>query len=231
MTIIYLYVKTHRKTGLKYLGKTKRKNPHSYRGSGKYWSRHCMKHGWDYETIIVRECKTNDEVKLWGIYYSDLWNVVNDKSWANLAPERGDGGWNLTPEHRKKNGEKIKGHPNWNLSHTENSKLKISKRMREKLSKLSNDEKSLRTKNSWSSPVSWTDKRKQKISKALTGIKRSLETKKKISKKCIFVSPDGQEYKFDGLKMGCETLNLNYKSVKNCVHHSGCYKHWKIKYE
>ena len=44
--IIYLYVKTHRKTGLKYLGKTK-KDPFVYQGSGVHWKNHLNKHGYD----------------------------------------------------------------------------------------------------------------------------------------------------------------------------------------
>jgi len=87
---IYLYIKTHRKTGLKYLGKTER-DPYKYRGSGKYWRLHIRKHGADIDTQILRECKTVDEVKEWGIYYSKLWNVVECNEWANLKEEYGDG--------------------------------------------------------------------------------------------------------------------------------------------
>ena len=36
---MYLYVKTHNKSGLKYLGKTIQ-NPFKYKGSGTYWLRH-----------------------------------------------------------------------------------------------------------------------------------------------------------------------------------------------
>jgi hypothetical protein len=89
---IYLYKKTHRVTGLQYLGKTTSIDPHSYSGSGKYWKSHLKKHGFDYNTEILRECVTSDEVKQWGEYYSTLWNVVEDKDWANLKPESGDGG-------------------------------------------------------------------------------------------------------------------------------------------
>lgn len=95
---IYLYVKTHRKTGLKYLGKTNAKDPHKYPGSGVYWSSHLAKHGNDVATEILRECTTNEEVKEYGIYYSGLWDVVGavddsgKKIWANLKPEEGAGG-------------------------------------------------------------------------------------------------------------------------------------------
>lgn len=57
----YLYVKTHNKTGLKYLGKTVR-NPYSYKGSGTRWINHIKKHGNDVKTQILFE--TNDKEKL-----------------------------------------------------------------------------------------------------------------------------------------------------------------------
>jgi hypothetical protein len=89
---IYLYKKTHRITGLKYLGKTTASDPYAYSGSGKYWKLHLNKHGFDYDTEILRECTNNDEVKQWGEYYSTLWDVVKSNDWANLKPETGDGG-------------------------------------------------------------------------------------------------------------------------------------------
>lgn len=89
---IYLYKKTHRITGLMYLGKTKSKDPHSYLGSGKYWKNHLNKHGYEYDTEILKECSTTEEVKEWGEYYSKLWNIVESDEWANLKIESGDGG-------------------------------------------------------------------------------------------------------------------------------------------
>lgn len=95
---IYLLKKTHKITGLQYLCKTNRKNYKNYLGSGVYWRRHLVEHGKDHETELLRECIDNDEVRHWGLYYSDLWNVVNArdsdgrKTWANLKPEMGDGG-------------------------------------------------------------------------------------------------------------------------------------------
>lgn len=106
MTIYYLYVKTHNITGLKYLGKTIQ-NPHKYRGSGKKWKSHIHKHGYNVTTEILKECDSNEEVKKWGVYYSELWNIVEardengNKIWANLKPEEGDGG-DPGPAGRKK---------------------------------------------------------------------------------------------------------------------------------
>ena len=98
MTIYYLYVKPHNKTGLKYLGYTGRENPYEYPGSGLYWGEHLNKHGYDFTTEILKECSTKNEIKHWGLYYSNLWNIVEDrdtegnKTWANLKLESGDGG-------------------------------------------------------------------------------------------------------------------------------------------
>jgi hypothetical protein len=87
---IYLYVKTHNKTGLKYLGKTI-KDPIKYRGSGIFWKNHIKKYGYDCKTEILKECQTNEEIKEWGLYYSKLWRIVESDEWANLKPESGDG--------------------------------------------------------------------------------------------------------------------------------------------
>jgi len=99
---IYLYVKTHNKTGLKYLGKTESKDPHKYSGSGTYWKLHLKKHGKDYSTEIIKECKSKEEFASWGLYYSKLWNVVESNDWANLKEETGDARGKLSAESRMK---------------------------------------------------------------------------------------------------------------------------------
>lgn len=88
--IIYLYKKTHNKTGLKYLGKTTR-DPFKYGGSGKDWVPHIKKHGYDVTTEILKECSTKEELSRWGRYYSKLWNIVESLEWANRIPESGGG--------------------------------------------------------------------------------------------------------------------------------------------
>jgi hypothetical protein len=96
MSIYYLYVKTHKITGLKYLGKTKQ-DPLKYQGSGKHWKKHLSKYGKDVHTIIIKECSSNEELSFWGRYYSKLWNIVDgqddfgNKIWANVIPETGGG--------------------------------------------------------------------------------------------------------------------------------------------
>lgn len=110
---IYLYKKTHIKTGLQYLGKTAAKDPHQYTGSGVYWKQHLKVHGCHYTTEIIKECSTDQELKYWGKYYSDLWNIVDSPEWANLKEETGDGG-RQSEEVRRKIGEAGKGRIPWN---------------------------------------------------------------------------------------------------------------------
>lgn len=91
MTIYYLMVKTHNITGLKYLCQTKRQDPIKYLGSGTRWRNHLRKHGKEISTEILLECGSKDELRKWGIHYSELWNVAQSNEWANLKPESGDG--------------------------------------------------------------------------------------------------------------------------------------------
>lgn len=106
--IIYLYVKTHNKTGLKYLGQTSQKDPHKYPGSGTRWIHHLRVHGYDYTTEILKECTNKEDIKEWGLYYSNLWDIVTSNEWANLKPEEADGG-RLSEESRRKIGLASKG--------------------------------------------------------------------------------------------------------------------------
>jgi hypothetical protein len=95
--IYYLYKKTHRDTGLQYLGQTTQ-NPHEYKGSGVRWINHIKKHGYNVDTEILLETQNKENLSKMGIYYSELWNIVENKDWANLKPEIGDGGgakWKL----------------------------------------------------------------------------------------------------------------------------------------
>lgn len=90
---IYLYVKTHLKTGLKYLGYTKN-DPYVYKGSGTYWNLHLDKHGNDVWTNIIFQSEIKEEIREMGLYYSRLWNIVDSKEWANLIEENAAGSAN-----------------------------------------------------------------------------------------------------------------------------------------
>ena len=87
---MYLYVKTHA-TGLKYLGKTVG-DPYKYKGSGTHWLRHLKKYGQEHTTEILLETDDKELLKEKALYYSNLYNVVESKEWANIVPEQGDGG-------------------------------------------------------------------------------------------------------------------------------------------
>lgn len=89
--MFYLYVKTHKKTGLKYLGKTNQVDYHSYPGSGVRWRRHLDKHGYDYTTEILLATEDKSELKETGVFFSKIFNVVQSQDWANLQEEKGDG--------------------------------------------------------------------------------------------------------------------------------------------
>lgn len=199
---IYLYVKTHNKTGLKYLGKTTAKDPHKYPGSGVRWLNHLNVYGFDYTTEIIRECQSEEEIKEWGLYYSKLWNVVENKEWANLKEEAGDGGrqsdevrekmsrikkeqhnsgktipWNKgkTGVYSEETRKKI-SESGKNRKHSEETKLKMSKADRSSYKRIA--------------PVS--DQTKEKLSELLrgkpgraTGKKWSDEQKANLSKRRI----------------------------------------------
>lgn len=95
--MIYLYLKIHSKTGLRYLGKTSKINYSAYLGSGKIWLQHLRKYGKEHTTILIKECKSQQELSYWGRYYSKLWRVTSAMDdfgnliYANIIPETGGG--------------------------------------------------------------------------------------------------------------------------------------------
>lgn len=89
---IYLYVKQHNVTGLKYFGKTMKKDPYVYIGSGTHWRRHLKIHGYDIETINVWEFSDAHECEQFALKFSENNNIVESKEWANLRPENGRDG-------------------------------------------------------------------------------------------------------------------------------------------
>lgn len=124
--MIYLYVKTHNVTGLKYLGKTI-KDPMKYRGSGLRWVRHIKEHGYDVTTEIIHASDDKEEFRKTALYYSRLWNIVKSDEWANMTEEEGQGGntWDkkgrfISEETKRKMSASAKGKPK-----SESMKLKL----------------------------------------------------------------------------------------------------------
>lgn len=105
----YLYIKIHNKTGLKYFGKTIKKDPISYKGSGTYWSNHLKSHGQDISTEIVGYYEDKDECMSIAKNFSDTNDIVNSKEWANQIPETG-----------------IDGNARGDFKHSEETKKKLS---------------------------------------------------------------------------------------------------------
>ncbi len=89
MIKVYLYIKTHNKTGLKYFGKTI-KDPFIYKGSGAYWKNHIKKHGYDVTTEVIAEFYDDTkELVDFAINFSLTHNIVHSKEWANMILENG----------------------------------------------------------------------------------------------------------------------------------------------
>lgn len=112
--IIYLYIKQHSITKLKYFGKTEKKNPFKYLGSGKRWQRHIKKHGRQHiKTLEIWGFDDQDLCTEFALKFSEDNNIVKSKEWANQIPENGlDGGNRSSCRSYKK--------------HTELTKQKIS---------------------------------------------------------------------------------------------------------
>lgn len=133
---MYLYVKTHNVTGLKYLGKTVR-DPYTYKGSGTHWIRHLKKYGDDVTTEVLLETEDKELLREKGIYYSNLWNVVDSKEWANIVLEQGDGGdTSKSPNHiqaMKKKDVSGKKNSFYGKKHTNETKHIISEKNKGRL--------------------------------------------------------------------------------------------------
>lgn len=85
--MIYLYVKQHAITGLKYFGMSE-KYPEKYLGSGKYWTRHCKAHGRNHVVTNKVYCfEDEDEASEFAIWFSKENNIVESDEWANLMVE------------------------------------------------------------------------------------------------------------------------------------------------
>lgn len=87
-----IYLKTHNKTGLKYLGYTAKDNVNDYQGSGIRWKKHISKHGYDVTTEVLSKTKDENELKQLGLYWSKKYNIIENEDFANLKEESGISG-------------------------------------------------------------------------------------------------------------------------------------------
>lgn len=91
---LYLMVKTHTITGLKYLCKkvtTSDSKAISYLGSGTRWNNHLKVHGKHINTEIIVKCELDkiEEFSKLCIEHSNKFNIVKSDEWANLIEENG----------------------------------------------------------------------------------------------------------------------------------------------
>lgn len=89
-----LYVKKHSVTGLRYFGKSIRKNINEYLGSGIYWNNHIKKHGKEHvNTEWVSDWFFEiSELESFALSFSHIFDIVNSVCWANLTEENGISG-------------------------------------------------------------------------------------------------------------------------------------------
>lgn len=193
----YLYVKTHNVTGLKYFGKTVRKNPQKYLGSGCRWKNHLKVHGNDISTEIIGYFTDEGECKRVALKFSKDNDIVNSKEWANLKEETLDGGWDhinnldsesrdqlcygwvkrMTKEERSafrlKSVKRGEDHHMYGKHHTEETLLKLRNRVvtEETRKRMSESRKY----------VKQSKETKEKTSKRFKGIPKSKEHNKKNS--------------------------------------------------
>jgi hypothetical protein len=106
---IYLLVKEHAYTGLKYLCKrvaSSFSECEKYKGSGTYWRKHLKKHGNNVKTTCLFVTEDKEEFRKVAKSYSLIFNVANSNNWANLCDEEGQGGDTVVD--KKKHGEIMK---------------------------------------------------------------------------------------------------------------------------
>ena len=234
--MISLYLKTHNKTGLKYLGKTIN-DPFCYKGSGKYWTRHITKHGYDVTTEILLETNCKTELKEKGEYYSMLWDIVASDDFANLRNETGDGGdTSKTPGYQA-------GMAEWQASddfikNKERSSAQQKERIKLGLNpicgKAGKDNpmfgKTGSLHHGYNIPRS--ESTKQKISMNHQDVSGS---KNANAKTFEFIDPDGNKYTVTGgFKTFCKEHNLSFGTMFNVVYKKqknprrGNCKNWRV---
>lgn len=129
----YLYIKKHNITGLLYFGKTTKKDPVSYLGSGKRWIRHLNKHGKDISTVWYELFSDSKLLTEFALFFSEFNNIVKSVDWANLRAENGlDGGSIRGRKNTKESKHRMSGSAKLRKP-TQETKDKISKKLKGKI--------------------------------------------------------------------------------------------------
>jgi hypothetical protein len=86
----WLYIKQHGVTGKLYFGKTCKKDPIKYLGSGSYWKNHIKKYGVEHvKTLWCHLFFDEESIKEFAIWFSHEHKIVESKQWANILIEDG----------------------------------------------------------------------------------------------------------------------------------------------
>lgn len=154
---IYLYHKHCSHCGLKYFGRTEKKDPYKYNGSGLHWKRHIKKYCADVITDWVMEFEDQIECTEFALKYSSDYDIVESIEYANMCAEDGlhRGIVQLSIQSRKNIGEASRNRI-WSVE------------SRNKISKANTGRK-------------FSEEFCQKVSASLKGKSRSPEHSKKIS--------------------------------------------------
>lgn len=205
----YLYIKQHKKTGLKYFGKTT-KDPKKYNGSGTYWVRHLREHGNNIETIWFRRFDNIFSLKSYAENFSKENNIVESNKWANLMMENGlDGG---SPKGRIISSETRKklSQAGMKRKQTPETKRKIGESKKGKKRKKFSIEwrKNLQKNHASKKPgycKTVTNECKRKISNTL-----------RLRAKPVYCITNNTQY--DCIMDAVEQLELSYNGVSHCVY-------------
>jgi hypothetical protein len=150
-----LMIKTHNKTGLKYLCYTRKKDHNNYSGSGINWLNHLLEHGFDFSTNLLLATNDFETFKFYAVEISILNNVVQSNEWANLKIEEGDGGDTVSNKKWITNGSVDKYLTNdlnlplgWKYGRS-NSVFNDSKKQKEFNSRVNQEKKGKSIKKAW----------------------------------------------------------------------------------
>ena len=84
----YLYIKTHARTYLKYLGQTKQ-DPYQYEGSSEAWLRHIQQHGNEVETEVLWTGTDDALMAKIGNRFAKMFDVVRSPEFVNQSVDFG----------------------------------------------------------------------------------------------------------------------------------------------
>jgi hypothetical protein len=227
----YLYIKQHSVTGLKYFGKTNR-DPYKYLGSGKYWTRHIKKYGKEHVvTLWVSELYTNKELLTeFALFFSEEYNIVESKEWANLIPENGLTGA-LSGSGNHMYGKKGEDHPNYGKI----SPTRITSSL-DAWASFTNEQRADRELKRQNTISERTQEQQDTINKKISSMKlgtkmptRSDEHLLKLSlangKNYLVTSPEGEQFQICSLSAFCKKNNLHNSSMSEVSR--GKRKHYK----